>query len=503
MFLVACVNLPQLPLQIALHKNPDWKTFPVAVTKDSRPTSSILYLNKLAGEKGAILGSRYLDALGLIPDLRACEIQKGDLEMALAAMTSCLQDYSPEIEPVPFDQESIWLNARGMLPLFHSYDSWQEKIREGLKNLGFQARTALAFSRLGSYLAVKSSTAPGLSLSSPEQEKAVLLRASIDHLPLSDRSRKLLTRLGIRRVPELLNLPIDGTSRRFGEELGYLHSLLEQDQRVPVQAMEFVQDLRLKRRFDSALFSADRILEQIQPLLEDMVRQTSERAGQIAELGILFSYEDGSESEERLGLASPSTSIKTITKLLSLRLHSVRLPDRVEGISLIPRLVRSRAEQKDLFEATKGDLESIRQALAIIRARLGNDSVLRAELLDSHLPTKSYQWKPLEELKLTGRPSRKKQGEALLAAEPRMELDSASPIPILRIRRIHEDSGPRLRLSPRRFLGAGHRLSGLWWDGEEKEYRKSYCYYQDHEGQILWLVQDQQEAGWRIQGIVD
>lgn len=496
MFHVACLNLPQLPLQIALRLNPGWEGQPAAVTADSRPTSKILHINAQARERGASVGSRYLDALGLVPDLRATEVREEDLASASETILAELRNFSPEIEPVGIDRESIWLNARGMVPLFPSNQAWLSAMQTALRKLGFHSRVALGFSRLGSYLAVKSSRSHMLILDSPAEEERQFSTAALDHLPLSDNTRRQLRRLGIRRVADLLGLPVDGAQRRFGEEIRYLRSLLETGKPLPVQAIDFVEEAGYSRRFDAALFSADRILEEARPLVETMLAEAAKKELQVSDLTLSFHYENGTSAEELVRFAVPTTLQRTVMKLVGLRLDSIKLADRVEKITLRPGLVRMRSEQTDLFGLSDGDAEAIGRAFAVIRARLGNGAIVSARLLDSHLPTASFEWQPLAEFPRVGAP--------VDGGAPDWSGDDAQPRPIFRIRRLFEsDKAGRLKPHPSRLLGRVHKLSSLWWVGEAGEYRRSYCYCLNAEGQILWLVRDGEQRTWQVQGSLD
>ena len=65
MALRGCISVDRLPLQVLLRENPGWKGTPVAVTKEERPQSPILALNREARERGLAVGMKYAAALSL------------------------------------------------------------------------------------------------------------------------------------------------------------------------------------------------------------------------------------------------------------------------------------------------------------------------------------------------------------------------------------------------------------------------------------------------------
>ena len=118
MALRGCINIDRLPLQILLKDNPAWKGTPVAVTKEEKPQSPILALNREAREKGLAAGMRYASALSFVPSLRARAVSSERVAEARDRIVRLLSAFTPDIEPCPFDTDAFWVSVDGLRSLF-------------------------------------------------------------------------------------------------------------------------------------------------------------------------------------------------------------------------------------------------------------------------------------------------------------------------------------------------------------------------------------------------
>ena len=156
MALLGCINVDRLPLQILLRDNPAWQGTPVAVTKEEKPQSPILALNREAREKGLIVGMRYANALSLVPSLRARPVSPDRMAETRDRITRLLSAFTPDIEPCPFDDDAVWVSVDGLQSLFASESRWMDTVRGALASEGFQASVVLGFTRFGTYAIARS-----------------------------------------------------------------------------------------------------------------------------------------------------------------------------------------------------------------------------------------------------------------------------------------------------------------------------------------------------------
>ena len=184
-----CINVDRLPLQILLRDNPEWKGTPVAVTKEEKPQSPILALNREARERGLAAGTRYASALSLVPSLRARAVSSGRVAEARDRIVRLLSAFTPDIEPCPFDTDAFWVSVDGLRSLFESESRWIEKVRAALAAEGFAASVVVGFTRFGTY-AIARSRQCAIVFASRADECSLLSRSSIDILPTSPENKK-------------------------------------------------------------------------------------------------------------------------------------------------------------------------------------------------------------------------------------------------------------------------------------------------------------------------
>jgi hypothetical protein len=161
----------------------------------------------------------------------------------------------------------------------------------------------------------------------------------------------------------------------------------------------------------------------------------------------------------------------------------------VEEILIEAEEEQSWLEQQDLFFHTpRRRPERGRRALALLQARLGEGSVLRAELLDSHLPESSFLWHPFDLQCL--RPSSFVLQEQV-TPEERVQL-------VRRIVPTAQTVAPGSRGST--LLGGPYAVSTRWWlESVEREYR----YRELGDGSIEWAYREAGTGSWKVQGRVE
>ena len=111
---MACVELPEFPLQLLLKRHPDWAGRPVAVVDRDKPQGVILWVNEEARVARVRTGMRYSAGLSLAHTLHAGEVPPADVERGVAAVAERLRRFSPDVEPSRDEPGVFWLNASGL-----------------------------------------------------------------------------------------------------------------------------------------------------------------------------------------------------------------------------------------------------------------------------------------------------------------------------------------------------------------------------------------------------
>ena len=88
--LIACVDVPVLPLQMLLWRCRDWVGLPVAVVDHDKSQGTLLWVNEVARASRVLPGMRYAVALSLEPRLRASVVSESEIRTGVAALTQSL-----------------------------------------------------------------------------------------------------------------------------------------------------------------------------------------------------------------------------------------------------------------------------------------------------------------------------------------------------------------------------------------------------------------------------
>ncbi len=387
----ACVEIPELRLQILLRDHEEIGTHPVAVVEEGKPSPRILELNDSAREVGLHPGMPYTLAQSLLPGLHAHTVRQDIVTDCLEDTRTQLYSYTPGVEIWELQTGVFWLDTRGITRLWGSVDVWARAVYEFLGSCGFRVRMSLGFSRFGSYVMVKSmKTRYGLQLShSRKEETQRVEQAPIDCLPIEPRPKARLRKLGITTVRRFLAISAPDVATRFGQSAYELHSFARKESAVPVQ--DFVPEQPVGTHISlPCLVSSDQILEHIQSHLEKLLNDVRNRGLLVRSLKLTLNGEDDIPCTTEIIPSEPACDSRMFMKLLRIRLQAIGVQARIEAAFIQLETTPGYAQTLDLFDETFATDRQRNSALALIQAELGNDSVQRIVLRDSHIPEERF-----------------------------------------------------------------------------------------------------------------
>jgi protein ImuB len=516
---LACVDLPAFPLQLLCRRHPAWLAHPVVVVEEDAPQGRILWVNERARAARILPGHRYAQALSLAPDLRAGVVSEREIATAVQAVCERLRKFSPDVEPCADVPGVFWLSGAGLERLFRSLRQWSRAIERELREQGWEVGLAVGFTRFGTY-AVARSRPPGVtSFDDAGAEHQAARDVPLERLGVDPRLRDHLRRLGVVTLGEFLHLPAGGILERFGPEAHRLHRLAAGDQWDPLRPRAAREPFEERISFDDPELDTGRLLHACERALTSLLaRMATERCALtrlFVELTLdhaVHAFRPGPRPRSRhvdtsgpsgqarrldaISPAEPTLDIRTMSRLLHLRFEADPPASAVREVLLRAEEVPATREQLELFaQRPRRDLRAANEALARLRAELGDRAVLKAAVRDGHLPEARYTWEPLREVAL-----------------PRPESDR----PRVLIRRIW--SRPRL-LPPQehRFrddgwlLGNGEEgpvirvlgpyvISGGWWAGDV---HREYHFAETRRGDLLWVFYDRRRRRWFHHGRVE
>lgn len=490
---LACVDVPAPALQILRRRHPEWRGAPLVVIDEDRPQGRVLFADRLARRHGVRPGLRYAQALSLARGLRAGVVTPLQIDTAVSELTERLRAHTPEVEPSSSEPGVFWLDAGGLPHL--SPAAFGHAILEDLRRAGWCAHVAVGFDRFATYALARAH--PGVTVPrTPSDERVRSGAVPLSLLGLDPGLRDALLALGVEDVAAFRRLPPHGLRARFGEEAARLHRLARGVARRPLDPAPPSEPLRASVDFDASEHTSDAptLLARLGPVLDDLRRRLAARGRALAALRLRLRLEHGLVVEQRLQLAEPTLDPALPRELLRLRLETCTLERELEGFDLEVEPAPPARRQPMLFAASPArDPRAAARALARLRAALGEEAVVRAELREGHLPEACFAWRPFTDLRLPTPPP---------ASRPTLVRRLLSrPRPVGRPRRTADGwIEGSLTCGPLRTLLGPFVFEGGWW---RRPLHREYAFAETARGDLLWLYLDRNRRRWLLQGTVD
>jgi protein ImuB len=378
---------------------------------------------------------------------------------ALAAIATWLGQFTPKVTLEP--PRGVAAEIRGSLRLYRGAGRLKARLRAGLAELGFEASIAFAATARAALWRAAGGGSPlealPVEVTGAEHEALELLRG-----------------LGIRTLGELMRLPRDGVTLRFGAML--LADLDRALGRIPEARRFFVPPARFAARLelsapvehtDGVLFAAKRLLVQLEGFL------AARHAG-VRGLTLTFLHERAQPTLLPIGLAAPSRAAAHFVVLVRERLHRVVLAAPVEAIRIeagAPEPLPGSSGM--LFRDARAAGEDWTRLVERLAARLGGGAVHGLAVHSEHRPELAWR--------------RTKPG-----AKTPAPLEPPGPRPLWLL-------GTPRRLGEGEFalLAGPERIESGWWDGNEA--RRDYYIARSGDGSLAWVYRT--VDGWYQHGI--
>jgi len=378
---------------------------------------------------------------------------------ALAAIAAWLGQFTPKVTLEP--PHGLAAEIQGSLRLYGGIGRLKARLRAGLAELGFEASVAFAATARAALWRAAGGGGP-------------LEELPVEVTGLEPDKLQLLRGLGIRSVGELVRLPRDGMTLRFGQALA-----AELDRalgKIPEPRRFFVPPARFDARLElpapvthaeGVLFAARRLLVQLEGFL------AARHAG-VRGFTLTLLHDRAQPTPVAVQLAAPARAAAHFLALARERVERVSLHAPVEAIRLeAGDLEPLPGASAALFRDARAAGEDWTRLVERLAARLGGGAVHGLAVHSEHRPELAWR-----------------------ATEPGAKV--APPI---------EPPGPRplwLLEQPRRLgegefalLAGPERIESGWWDGNEV--RRDYYIARSGDGSLAWIYRT--VDGWYQHGI--
>ena len=507
---------------------------PLVLVAPAKGGTRIVSLNRAAQRAGLAKDALLSNARSKVPNLQMRDADPVADSDALRRLALWCLRYTPKV--APWDEASgadgLFLDIEGCAHLFGGEERLLADLAARLKALRLVARMAIADTAGTAWAVARHSQQNGTIVASGE-EMRVLHALPLAALRLGEDSLRLMPRLGLRRISEILHQPRAPFAARFQAEL--LRRLDQALGHAPEPLMPVVEPpiYRAQACFTEPIMAQEHVLQAATHLLEVLGRDLERDAVGIRLLRLLLFRVDGEVLSLELGLAAPSRDAQHIAQLIGLRLY--RLGNELEadfGFEAAAVHVRN-AENLAERQASLGlhedgaSPEELARLIDRLQQRLGRNAVRQLHPHQSHTPERAVRVRPASPSArlLSGPPSHKTttiRAESKRRAgrgEGKRQISAPAPHPGLRPEEAWTETvaAPRPLLllerpepadvlavvpdgPPRHFRWRGvlhqiaqaqgpERIAPEWWR-HTAEGTRDYYLLEDAQGRRFWLYRE-------------
>lgn len=505
----ACVDVPELPLQLLLREHPDWRGGPVAVVPEQTPEAPLTWVNHQARQLRLRTGMRFGAAKSLVPALRAGSVSDLQIEQAIVDLVRDLQTFSPHVERDPNIEGVLYVDPSGLTALYGGEPNWARSVHSFLRGRRLQASVVVGHGRMLCY-AMARQTRGVRVVASPQEAKRLGGQVPLERLHMHPKLRDGLERLGLTRLGDLEHFAADALGTRFTSEATAWCRVARGEETLPLCAQPHEDAPRRSVQVEPPDADVARLCFSIKRGLDDLLRDICPRGQSIKALWLTLklepafarnastrrdhsrdqgrvqrgdSYRGQSsaelESTMRLEPSRPTRDAALLLELIRLRLSAVQLHAPVEELVLEADMTRHAPGQLPMFAARR-DRSAGERALSRLEASFGEGTVCRAQLEDAHLPEARFRWQRTVQVR-----------------EPVPKLPGQEQSPPL-VRRLLARPEPFDPSQCGRLVGP-YRLSGGWW---VREVERDYYYAELPDG-LWWVFYDRPRDQWLRHGVVE
>ncbi|PVZ20112.1 MULTISPECIES: DNA polymerase Y family protein [unclassified Pseudomonas] len=461
----ACILLPQLALDGVLrgHAEPDQ---PLVLLGGPSQRRVLKAANRAARGLGLRAGQPLSTAQALAQGFETADYPSARLAEWEQLLAAWAYGYSGQVSL--HYPRALLLEVGSSLGLFGPWPVFEARLREGLNELGFSHRIALAPNPVAAR--VLAGACDGAAVHCAPALLDHLEPLAVDRVGLAPEQAQLCQRMGLRRLGQVLALPRDALARRFPRDLLLQLDRLRGLAPLPLAFYQPPERFRGRIEFNFDVENTASLVFPLRRLIDDLGAFLVARDGGVQRFVLRLEHAEGAPTKVPVGLLAPERAPLRLLELARGRLEPVQVARPVKALALyadeLPAFVPAHSE---LFGPRAQQLEPWGPLRERLRARLGDDAVQGLGYVADHRPERAWQPGP----GVLALPGGLRPGWLLPAP---CELPEASP-----------SSGPE-------------RLESGWWDGADV--RRDYYRVVLPDGREGWAYREVGTTSpWWLQGL--
>ncbi|MFD1215220.1 Y-family DNA polymerase [Microbulbifer celer] len=495
-----CIQLPKLPLEALARAHRAGDSTPLAISQNNL----IIEANGAARGHSIEPGLSIATACAYCAELQMLERDREREEQLLQQLAQWAYGFTPVVSPRSAEQSKgqhdsnpacLYLELSGSLkalgglaPLLQQLNKELHKMRiTHVMGLGHSPSAAHLLSQLPEH---RQWLAQTKSAPTPQQWRQWISFAPSKLLDCSNKAIAKLYASGIKRVSQLLAIPLSEVGNRFGRNFIDYLARLNGTRPDPVPSYEPPPEFHSELFFPSPLDNSEQLLFPAGRLVRELCRQLQRRQLYSTQLCWVLDFGSRGSREVKVELSRPLFDPQRLIALTKLQLERVELQEPVQALTLNCHQLRPLEAQtlrEDFFdEGSK--LHEGYQLIDKLKARLGHEALSGVTLKESYLPEQA--WASADSLTLQS----KAQGHQLNPVNaPRPSWLLPRPHPIQqRNHKLFYDGEMQLLQGP-------ERIDGYWW--QHHRHARDYYIARGGQGSLYWVFQDLTSESWYLHGV--
>lgn len=444
------------------------------VLVDSR-NNEIVQLNALAQQSGIRKGMGLATAAALNHHLLVLPYSAEKEKLKLKQVAKHLYQVSSD---VAFDHSNgLYLRMENMLALYGSIKAYWQVVQKTLSSLKITFHYGCALNPSSAKILAVAKV--DQLLYQAKEIECVLHQQSINLLAITQKQKQHLSRIGIKTIGQLMQIPMRDLIQRFDKSFTHYITQLCDTVNTP---MDFYQPKEFFSQYIELLYDISHVTKLHEPIhnLLEKLEAFLCRKGVASQLLKLHFFLRNAQC-----VIVEVSSVEAIYKaekwltLLTLKLESLVVTAPITALKLeCKQLINNQPQIKDIFnDVVAGDNQH--HLLSLLTAKVGEPNVKRIVIRDDHCPEQANTFTTFDSSYCSGKGLQLVDIPKQHLLRPSYLLNQPEPL----TEKITVISPPE-------------RIETAWWHVPIK---RDYFVGKNSEGQILWLFR-QPDNQWYVHG---